>query len=160
MLDKLSRYAIRFLEVVSVLLFFSLLVSVCLAVIDRFLLHVGFFWTEELARFLFIWLGSLTAAIMVYHRGHFAVPYVIDKILKGRSKQLLDLLISLIMIVLMIVLLIYGIKFAEFGRAQVSPALRISMAVVYYSVPVGSVAMIFFWAIQIIAGIKTLFKSL
>ncbi len=148
-LERMSNFLVRFMEIISVVLFAALLISVFLAVCDRFLFHIGLFWTEELARFLFVWLGSLTAAIMVQRRGHFAVPFLIEKLLDERSKQILDIVISAMMFALMVLLLVYGIIYAEFARYQISPALRIGMCYVYYSVPTGALMMIIFWIAQI-----------
>jgi len=149
-LTRVSNLLSRFTEIVSIVLFSVLITCVFLAVCDRFLLHIGLFWTEELARFLFVWLGSLTAAIMVQRRGHFAVPFLVDKLLGERGKQILNIVISVIMLALMVLLLVYGIIYAEFGRYQMSPALRIGMWYVYYSVPTGAALMILFWTAQII----------
>jgi TRAP-type C4-dicarboxylate transport system permease small subunit len=158
-LDKLSHYLVRFTEVIASVLFIVLLSVVSLAVIDRFVLHFGIFWTEELARFLFIWLGFLTGAIMVRRRGHFSVPYLIDKLLDDRKKQYLDILITCMMLGLMVVLVVYGVKLAEFARYQISPALRISMSYVYYSVPVCGLMMIFFWITHLYHSLRNLEQS-
>lgn len=152
----MSHYLARFIEIVAVVVFSALILSVFLAVSDRFMFHIGFFWTEELARFLFVWLGFLTAAIMVHRRGHFAVPYFVDKLLGERSKQVLDIIISCMMLALMVVLVIYGVKLAEFAKLQISPALRIPMRYVYYSVPVSMLMIVFFWATQIYRSVMKL----
>ena len=159
MIERISNFMVRIMEIVSIALFAVLLLSVFLAVCDRFLFHIGLFWTEELARFLFVWLGSLTAAIMVQRRGHFAVPFLIEKLLSERGKQILDIAISAMMLALMVLLLVYGIIYAEFARYQMSPALRIGMCYVYYSVPTGALMMIIFWTAHIFHDVLKLKKS-
>ena len=156
MLTRISNFLSRFTEIVSIIIFSILFISVFLTVCDRFLFHIGFFWTEELARFLFVWLGSLAAAIMVQRRGHFAVPFLIEKLLGEQNRQILNILISVIMLALMVLLLVYGIIYAEFGRHQISPALRIGMCYVYYSVPTGASLMILFFSAQIINDVLKL----
>ena len=156
MINRISNFLSRLTEIVSMVLFSVLIISVFLAVSDRFLIHRGLFWTEELARFLFVWLGSLTAAIMVQRRGHFAVSVLTEKLLDERGRQILDIVISVIMLALMVLLLVYGIIYAEFARYQTSPALRIGMCYVYYSVPTGASLMILFWIAHIIDGVAKL----
>jgi TRAP-type C4-dicarboxylate transport system permease small subunit len=155
-INRISNLLCRFTEIVSMVLFSVLIISVFLAVSDRFLIHRGLFWTEELARFLFVWLGSLTAAIMVQRRGHFAVSFLTEKFLDEQGRQILDIVISVFMLALMVLLLVYGIIYAEFARYQMSPALRIGMCYVYYSVPTGAALMILFWTAHIIDGVLKL----
>ena len=102
MINRIANILCRYTEIVSMVLFSVLIISVFLAVLDRFLIHQGLFWTEELARFLFVWLGSLTAAIMVQRRGHFAVSFLTEKFLDEHGRQILDIVISVIILALMV----------------------------------------------------------
>lgn len=156
MLDKISNYVGWCLEIVTCWVFIILTLSVFLAIMDRFVIHMGFYWTEELARFSFIWLAFLSAAIIVYRRGHFNCSYFVDALLRERHKQILEIVVSGMMVGLMILLLIYGIKLAKFAEFQISPALGISMMYIYYSVPVSSVLMILFWVINIYRDVMKL----
>ena len=50
-------------------------VVVLLQVIYRYLLMQSLYWSEELARYLFVWISILGAAISVYRRGHFGMDF-------------------------------------------------------------------------------------
>jgi TRAP-type transport system small permease protein len=149
MLDRLTQVLTRWTRVISVGMFMILLFCIFLAVFDRFLLHIGFFWTEELARFIFIWLCFLTAAIMVQRREHFAVPFL-DLWLSPKGQRVKEFITSGVMVGVMGIILVYGIKLAEAVQFQTSPALGLSMKYVYYAAPVTAVLMIIFFIGQLI----------
>ncbi len=153
MLDRIAQYLTRLTRMISIGLFMILLFCIFLAVFDRFLLHIGFFWTEELARFIFIWLCFLTAAIIVQRREHFAVPFL-DMWLSPKGQRVKEFITSGIMVGVMGIILVYGIKLAEAVRFQTSPALGLSMNYVYYAGPVTAVLMIIFFIGQLIHIVK------
>ena len=153
MLDRIAQYLTRLSRIISIGLFMILLFCIFLAVFDRFLLHIGFFWTEELARFIFIWLCFLTAAIIVQRREHFAVPFL-DMWLSLKGQRIKEMVIAGVMVGVMVLILVYGVKLAEFVKLQTSPALGISMKYVYYAAPATSVLMIIFFVGQFLGALK------
>ena len=156
MLERISDYVVKGLVVITGVFVVALLISVTFAVGDRFLFHIGVFWTEELARYLYLWVSFLSAAIIVQSKGHFAVPYIMDKLLGERSKKILELVLSCIMVFLMMCLFIYGVMYADFAKMQTAAALRIKMSYVYSSLPVGVFLMMWFWLFQICRQIMEL----
>jgi len=155
-MKRVSNFLANLIQWASVILFTVLLFSIFLAVLDRFLLHIGFFWTEELARFMFVWIGFLTASIMVQKRGHFQVSYFVEKVFSVRAKKIIELLITFILLSLMVFLLIYGFNLARFVQAQMSPGLRVSMTLMYASLPASAFFTIIFYVVRIIEDIKSL----
>lgn len=155
-LEKFSEYVLRVTEIITSFITAIILITIILAVGDRFLFHIGLFWSQELARYLYIWMAFLAGAVMVQRRGHFTVRYFVDRFFGEVSKQILDIMMTCLMILLMVVLLVYGVKFAEFGRFQYSAALVISMSCVYWALPVGVSLMLFFWLIQLLRRIAEL----
>ena len=156
MLEKITRFVVRFMEICSCTLLLSLALSVLFGIADRFLFHIGLAWPEEFARFMFIWLGPLTAAILVQRREHFDFSNLVDKLLDEGTKgrQIYEVLISSIMVGLMILLVIFGLKFAEFARYHKATSIRISMSYVYLSIPIGAIFIIFFYVVNIYNDIK------
>lgn len=146
MLNKI----VRFLMTVSSVIFISLLLIIWLSISDRFMFHIGFFWTEETSRYLFIWVSLLAVPLVIQRQEHFKVDYFVKKFLKNELfKLIFDMVISIIIGGLMVIILVYGTKFAHFVKFQYSPTLRISMLYVCYAVPVSATLNIIFLVVNI-----------
>jgi len=116
-------------------------VVVLLQVIYRYLLMQPLHWSEELARYLFVWISLLGAALSVQKRGHFGMDFFYRK-LPYPERRLLTFIIYLLMGAVMLVVLGYGIVLVEKTAAQQSPAMEISMSWAYACLPVGATLMI------------------
>jgi TRAP-type C4-dicarboxylate transport system permease small subunit len=113
-------------------------------IITRFILNNPSTWTEELARFILIWLGSLGAAFGVGEGFHLEMDYFIRKTPPQR-RMLLDRIISMIILFIATAVFIFGggrllLLANELG--QTSAALGIPMSWVYLSLPLSGILMI------------------
>jgi TRAP-type transport system small permease protein len=115
-------------------------VVVLLQVIYRYLLSQPLYWSEELARFLFVWISILGAALSVQRRGHFGMDFFF-RMLPDKGKRFLMFLIYLLMGGVVAVLLVQGIALVQKTAAQLSPAMEISMGWAYACLPAGSCLM-------------------
>lgn len=131
--------------------------SVFLQVVMRYALQAPPFWTEELARFLLIWLTFLGAVAGHITREHIAVEWA-PNLLTGRWRSLLDVMNGAIVLLVLGVIFIAGIKMAQLG-AQKSPALAVSMRYIYGSLPVGAALMILVSIVQILRDTAALFNG-
>jgi len=115
-------------------------VVVFLQVIYRYLLAQPLHWSEELARYLFVWISILGAALSVQRRGHFGMDFFF-KMLPDKGRRYLIFLIYLLMGVVVLVILVQGIFLVQKTAAQQSPAMEISMGWAYASLPAGAALM-------------------
>ena len=115
-------------------------VVVLLQVIYRYLLAQPLHWSEELARYLFVWISILGAALSVQRRGHFGMDFFY-RMLPDNGRRFLIFVIYLLMGVVILVLLIQGIVLVQKTAAQQSPAMEISMGWAYACLPVGALLM-------------------
>ena len=104
----------RFRTVVDLALEWTLLVLMSVMVLNvlwqvatRFLLRDPSSYTEELARYLLIWVGMLGAAYAAGKQLHLAIDLLPTK-LAGRSRSLLRLFIELTLFVFALVVLVVG----------------------------------------------------
>jgi TRAP-type transport system small permease protein len=112
-------------------------VVVFLQVVYRYLLNQPLYWSEELARYVFVWISILGAALSVQRRGHFGMDFFF-KMLPAKGKRFLIFLIYLLMGVVITVLLVQGVLLVGKTVAQQSPAMEISMGWAYACLPVGA----------------------
>ena len=73
-------------------------------------------WTEEMARFLFIWMVMLGAMIGVRDGSHFDVDIWPE--LKRRANAMLRIVSMVFVLVFALVFVWYGIRFVQFGWSQ------------------------------------------
>jgi TRAP-type C4-dicarboxylate transport system permease small subunit len=145
-------------EAVAGVFLATICVVVFLAVMDRFLIHLGLGWPEELARFLLIWCSLLSACVMVGKRGHYAVYYFVEKWLKkdGKMSHLLSILIYLWCCFIMLIIFFKGFSLTITMHETVSSTMRIPKSWVYSSLPISSFIMIITFFEQIYTSIKQL----
>ena len=120
-------------------------ILVFLTVIYRYFLLAPISWGEEMARFLFIALSMLGAAIAVKDRTHFAITILTSKF-PARIRACLEVAIVLGASVLLCVVIEKGWGLTLLNRNQESPALGVPMSLPYAAVPIGGLLMLlFFW---------------
>src|SRR2546430_15556469 len=94
-----------------------LIVPVTLQIIARFTeLIPHWIWTEEMARFLFIWMVMLGAMIGVRDGTHFDVDVWPE--LGSRANALLRIVSYAFILAFALVFVWYGVKFVQFGWDQ------------------------------------------
>ena len=110
----------------------------------RYVLQAPLSWSEELARFLLMWLASLSGAYAFKTRSHFALRFVVDRF-DPLWQRLVGALVTLSVVTFLAVFAYAGVsKFTFEVRTMESPATQISMAIPYSSAFVGSVLMLYY----------------
>ncbi len=116
---------------VITLLIFLLVVPVSMQILSRYTeLLPRYIWTEEAARFLFIWIISIGSAIAVREQTHFNVD-VLPKPKTPRGKAFAVLTVDLAILPMAIIFIWYGWEFAQFGYTQTSELTGINMAFIF-----------------------------
>lgn len=105
-------------------------------------------WSEELARFLLIWIGILGAAYAAGKNMHLSIELLMPRLQEKGKKRLYLVISSLIIAFTFTVMVIGGIRLIYITQVlgQLSPALRIPMAVVYGVVPLSGILIIYYKA--------------
>jgi TRAP-type C4-dicarboxylate transport system permease small subunit len=150
-IDYLEKTKTIFITV----LMFSLLVVVFLQIFTRFILLKPLMWTEEVARFCFIWLIFVGASINVRKRAHFALELFSSK-LSPRSRIYITFLIHTLVGIFALSLLVLGWTFFKVGIIRVSPTIDISMAYVYAAIPLSGIFMLIYTIESIYKEVKRL----
>lgn len=128
----------------SILIMTLLVFTVLLQVFMRYVIGSPVTFTEELSRFLLIWLGLLAASYAYRQRMHLALDLLILK-MKGRQRNVLNIIIHSLIALFSAVVLVYGgmqLVILTWVLDQYSPALGVSMSFVYLVLPVSGLAII------------------
>lgn len=133
----------QFLDATALILLASLLIVVCVGVVDRYLLKTGITWTEELARYLLIWVSFISAAIATYKSRHFRVKILVNLLPRALNRTVMTLM-NLLALAVLAVVFVRGIDVALVLAAQRSPAMEVQMNWIFFSLPVSVAAMMLF----------------
>lgn len=114
-----------------------------LQVISRYAFGSSITWTEEAARYSFIWLDMLGAAILTYKGGHAVVDLFSHK-LSPRAKQVYQTAIYLAVFYVGVILTRYGIQLSQATFKQTSASLKLPMGLVYGVMPLCGIFVCFF----------------
>jgi len=146
-LNNLEEYFLVYTLAFSVIIVF-------IQVIMRYCFQNSLSWSEEVARYLFLWISWIGASYAVRENSHFRVE-ILANMVKGSARNWFELIILLIWFIFCVFLTFWGAKVTYFIwiRQQVSAALQMPMAYAYASVPVGCALM----AIRVILDIKKTF---
>jgi TRAP-type transport system small permease protein len=132
-----------------VLILLTILISgvVLLQVIFRYLLQQPLYWSEELPRYLLIWVSFLAAALAQRSDGHINIMLLVN-LLPASAQRWVRLLTRLATLAFLTVLLYSGFLVTRITVAHRSTALQIPMAAVYLALPVGAALMMLYLVLQ------------
>lgn len=121
-------------------IFALVMILACFAQVCTRLAGVPLSWSEELARYMAVWLTFIGAAYAL-RKGSLAIVEILYNALKGVSKKALYVLISILIIAFCVVLMRYGLAFALKFMGQTSPAMQIPKGIVYLCAPISGLLM-------------------
>ena len=120
-----------------------LIVPVSLQIVSRYTALIpSWIWTEELSRFLFIWMVMLGAMIGVREGTHFLVDLWPD--LAPRPAALLCIVSNVFVLAFALVFVWWGIAFVRFGWSQNSELAELPMAFIFTAWPVAGITWVLF----------------
>lgn len=112
-------------------------------VVARYVLQAPLSWSEELARFLLMWLSMLSAAYAFKKKAHFALRFVVDA-LHPTLQRAVRVVVVLAVASFLVVFTFMSITFVIGVEGHRAPALQIPMAVPYSSAIVGGMLMLYY----------------
>lgn len=103
-------------------------------------------WSEELARFLLIWIGVLGAAYASGQQMHLAIDLLKPKLNEQQQKRMGLVINSLIIAFVFAIFIIGGSRLIYITNVlgQISPALNIPMYIVYGVLPLSGLLIIYY----------------
>ena len=149
MIERMLEALCWLLRILVGLLIAALIVPVFMQVLARYTgIIPTYLWTEELAKFIFIWIVMIGSMIAVWEGTHFDVRVIPDA--KSPLGTLFQSGFVLIMICVFAVLFVrFGIDYAKFGSIQSSVMMQINMLWVYASVPLAGLVWFVFAAFRL-----------
>lgn len=125
-------------------LLFAMLFCVCWQVFSRYFLRMPATFTEELVRFLLMWVGLLGAAFSFGTHRHLSLTLVSDKF-PTKLKLIIKIAVIGLVATLAVGLLIYGgYRLMLIAITQKSSVLAIPMWIIYGVLPISGCLILFY----------------
>ena len=131
------------LENLLAVLGLSMALLVVVQVFCRYILNSSLFWSEELARYMLVWLSFIGATVAYYHHLHPGVDIITSR-LSPAGQRLAFRVAHLVAMALALVMIVSGSRFAWFIRMQISPALAIPKWIILAIIPASGIVLFAF----------------
>jgi TRAP-type transport system small permease protein len=149
-----AAYA-KLLEVLLAICVGILVVPVTLQIISRYTpLIPSYIWTEEMARFLFVWTIMIGAMVGIRESQHFEVDVWPD--LSRRSEAMVRILARIGVLAMAVVFVWAGIEFTRFAWNRTSELADLPLWLIHVAWPVAGVTWIVFAGEQILDEMRIL----
>lgn len=144
-IEKMSNMLIIINEFIARIVLGLTMIIGILQVFSRYFLHSSIMWSEEVMRYMLLWLVFITLPIAVRSRKHISLD-ILNIILGGFSpkiKKWIEIIINLIGIIVMVIMTIYSIKVVALGKHQIASSINIQFKYIYIIVPIGLTITVF-----------------
>ena len=139
---------------ICIVLMCVLSVVLFIQVFYRYVLQNSLSWSEELARYCFVWLILLSATYVFGQRDHICISFLKDK-LEGSARRTMDIVIELVVILFSVLVLVYGgIVITTMNMLQYDSILKIPTGTIYSIIPISGVLIIFYSLYNIVESLN------
>jgi TRAP-type transport system small permease protein len=133
-----------------------LIVPVSLQIFSRYTdLIPSYIWTEELARFMFIWMIMIGAMVGIREGTHFEVD--VWPRLGPRAGAALKLVSSVCVLVFALVFVWWGIEFTRFALKRISELAELPLWMIHVAWPLAGITWLLFLGEQMVDNLRILF---
>jgi TRAP-type C4-dicarboxylate transport system permease small subunit len=136
----------KILSNLLVIIMGAMVINVLWQVFTRFVMGEPSSFTDELARYLMIWLGILGAAYVSGKNMHVAIDVLPQRASPATQEKLKNIVAWIIMVFAFFALVIGGFRlvYITFVLEQQSAALQIPLALVYLCLPISGLLIIYY----------------
>jgi TRAP-type C4-dicarboxylate transport system permease small subunit len=118
-------------------------------IIMRYCFNMAPSWSEEIARYTFIWLSFIGAGMGLRDRIHIGVDAVVN-MLPFQCKRVAAVIVDVIICVFGVFIIIYGKAVMELTLSQSSPAVGLPMSFVYMAAPAMGVLLVLYSLLDVV----------
>jgi len=136
----------KILGIVLIIIMSVMVANVLWQVFTRYIMTTPSSFTDELARYLMIWIGVLGAAFVSGKNMHVAIDVLPSKLNETNRKKLAKVVDIIIISFVFFAMVIGGTRlvYLTYILKQHSPALQIPLALVYLVLPLSGLLIIYY----------------
>jgi TRAP-type C4-dicarboxylate transport system permease small subunit len=154
-MDLLKRVCDKLLEWVAMAMFLLLIFATLFQVLSRYIFPVPISFTEEVGRFLFIWVSFLGAAIVMNRDQHIRLDLFQGRVSR-RTYDALRIAVYALIVFFSVGVLLTSRDLLAVASRQTAAVSRISMGVVYTVLPLSALLTMGYALIHLIQAAKSL----
>lgn len=149
----------KILETMGCVIFSFMIVTSVWQVVSRYILKSPSTFSEEFLRFSLIWISMLGIAYVSGKMNHISIDFMKDRLGK-KDVIYFGILVQLFFFLFaMFIMVIGGMRAVNISMYQISPALKVSMGMIYFSLPLSGVFIMIYSMINILNFKKELIKN-
>ena len=136
----------KIIELLLVSILSAMVINVLWQIITRYFSASPSSFSDELARYLMIWLGLIGSAYVSGKKEHVSIDYFLKK-LNHKKRVILNSIIGFIILFFAFFVMIIGgghLVFVTIKLEQLSPSLQIPLGFVYSVIPISGLIIIFY----------------
>ncbi|MBM4763633.1 TRAP transporter small permease [Bacillus sp. B15-48] len=118
----------------------------------------GITWSEELIRFMLIWVTFIGISVCARNDEHFSIEFI-PQLVRGKVKKGLMFVIYVLSLIFSVIFTWYSFKLLQFtfGNGQLTPGLGVPFALIYGIIPLSGFLLIIRYVQQLIKCFSTNF---
>lgn len=149
----LDKWIANFLVVLMALM----VLNVTWQVVSRYVFQNPSSFTDELSRYMLIWVGMLGAAYVAGKNEHLAIDILLTKLEKKAQDKLMIIICLCILVFAVVVMVIGGsnLVYLTFVLDQKSATLQVPMAFIYGIIPFSGLLVIYYQLVSLNFLLKT-----
>ena len=141
LIDKINTPVLFICKWLAVLILATMTTITLSGVFFRYILDDALPWSEEIAKYLMVWL-TFIAAPLAFRMGGLVSIQALPDALNGRKNEILQVVIQLIIIGLMVMFIDIGVFLTKNAIIQRASSINFSIAYVYASMPLGALMLL------------------
>ena len=158
-MDSLINKYNKFMSYLGLICLGGFIISVLIQVISRTFLPKTPSWTEELARYLFIYMVAFGSSVAVHKKEFVAVDLIID-FLPKIIRKLIELVINIVLLLFVTFVLLKSVlSFAILEYRMVSTAMQVPMQYIYFSMIILFGLLILSFVMEILYQVKEILSN-
>lgn len=158
-MDSLIKKYNKFMSYLGLVCLGWFIISVLIQVISRTFLPKTPSWTEELARYLFIYMVAFGSSVAVHKKEFVAVDLIID-FLPKIIRKLIELVINIVLLLFVTFVLLKSVlSFAILEYRMVSTAMQVPMQYIYFSMIILFGLLILSFVMEILYQVKEILSN-
>ncbi len=125
-----------------------MVVIVFIQVVARYVFQNSLSWSEEIARYLLVWLIFLSAGYVLGQRCHIFLDVVFNAF-PLRLQKMLRQISNLLLLAFSLIVTYFGCEMVRLGGSQISSAVQLPMWLVYMALPIGGLLLVIYSTMEI-----------
>lgn len=121
---------------ITAVLIISIIVLIFIQVITRYVFSYSLTWSEELSRYLFVWMIFLSLNLTIRDNLPIRIDFI-DEFLPTKPKKVIGIFVKILTSIILIVFSFSAYKLTLLGTSSTSPALNVPLIFIYIAMPIG-----------------------